>query len=195
MTDLDMPAGLASDAADEAAMKEWAELLVAQARAEGVEVSFDSCAEFRHPFFMQVGLGKYRCAMFGQFGKRDHHSGEVVRHSLLEQMNPGVGHDSDASSCQQFRCGFALEFAKTRCRSRDFGIAQARQRHPVIAAPPHRVGSAFDGSDNLRLVKLHASAHRACVRDNADRTRVGDDDVVLHEHAHLRHIFDTRGEP
>ena len=37
--DLGVPAGLASDAAEEAAMTEWAELLVAQARAEGVELT------------------------------------------------------------------------------------------------------------------------------------------------------------
>ena len=41
VTDLDMPAVPASDAADEAAMAEWAERLVAQARAEGVELTGD----------------------------------------------------------------------------------------------------------------------------------------------------------
>ena len=39
--DLDMPAVSASEAADEAAMAEWAERLVAQARAEGVELTGD----------------------------------------------------------------------------------------------------------------------------------------------------------
>ena len=41
MTDLGMPAVPASDAADEAVMTEWAERLVAQARAEGVELADD----------------------------------------------------------------------------------------------------------------------------------------------------------
>jgi len=36
-----MPAVSASEAADEAAMAEWAERLVAQARAEGVELTGD----------------------------------------------------------------------------------------------------------------------------------------------------------
>ena len=39
VTDLGMPAGPASDAAGEAAMTEWAELLVARARDEGVELT------------------------------------------------------------------------------------------------------------------------------------------------------------
>ena len=41
VTDHDMPAVPASEAADEAAMKDWAERLVAQARAEGVELTGD----------------------------------------------------------------------------------------------------------------------------------------------------------
>ena len=41
VTDHDMPAVSASEAADEAAMKDWAERLVAQARAEGVELTGD----------------------------------------------------------------------------------------------------------------------------------------------------------
>ena len=41
MTDHDMPAGPASEAAGEAAMADWAEQLVAQARAEGVELTGD----------------------------------------------------------------------------------------------------------------------------------------------------------
>ncbi|MXZ14290.1 MAG: IS256 family transposase, partial [Acidimicrobiales bacterium] len=39
MTDLDRPAVPASEAADEAAMADWAERLVAQARAEGVDLT------------------------------------------------------------------------------------------------------------------------------------------------------------
>ncbi len=39
VTDHDVPAVPASEAADDAAMKDWAEYLVAQARAEGVELS------------------------------------------------------------------------------------------------------------------------------------------------------------
>lgn len=68
---------------------------------KGMEVRFDGCAEFRHPFLMQVGLSEYRGAMLGQLSQRDHYSGEVVRHSLLEEVNPRVGHDADTSSCQQ----------------------------------------------------------------------------------------------
>ena len=41
MTDQNMPAVPAAGAADEAAMKDWAELLVARARAEGVELTGD----------------------------------------------------------------------------------------------------------------------------------------------------------
>ncbi len=41
VTDLGMLAALASEAVDEAAMTEWAERLVAQARAEGVELTGD----------------------------------------------------------------------------------------------------------------------------------------------------------
>ena len=41
MTDQDMPAVPANGAADEAAMRDWAELLVARARAEGVELTGD----------------------------------------------------------------------------------------------------------------------------------------------------------
>ena len=41
MTDQDMSAMPASGAADEAAMRDWAELLVARARAEGVELTGD----------------------------------------------------------------------------------------------------------------------------------------------------------
>ncbi len=39
VTDHDRPGVPASDAAGEAAMTEWAELLVAQARADGVELT------------------------------------------------------------------------------------------------------------------------------------------------------------
>ena len=39
VTDFDMPAVPASEAAGEAAMTEWAERLVSQARAEGVELT------------------------------------------------------------------------------------------------------------------------------------------------------------
>ncbi len=41
VTDHDMPAVPASEAAGEAAMADWAERLVAQARAEGVELTGD----------------------------------------------------------------------------------------------------------------------------------------------------------
>ena len=41
MTDQSMSALPASGAADEAAMKDWAELLVSRARAEGVELTGD----------------------------------------------------------------------------------------------------------------------------------------------------------
>ena len=41
MTDQDMSAMPANGAADEAAMRDWAELLVARARAEGVELTGD----------------------------------------------------------------------------------------------------------------------------------------------------------
>ena len=41
MTDQNMPAVPANGAADEAAMRDWAELLVAQARDEGVELTGD----------------------------------------------------------------------------------------------------------------------------------------------------------
>ena len=41
MTDQDIPAVPAEEAADEAAMQDWAELLVERARAEGVELTGD----------------------------------------------------------------------------------------------------------------------------------------------------------
>ena len=41
VTDHDMPAVPASEAVDEAAMKDWDELLVARARTEGVELTGD----------------------------------------------------------------------------------------------------------------------------------------------------------
>ena len=41
MTDQNMPAVPANGAADESAMKDWAELLVARARSEGVELTGD----------------------------------------------------------------------------------------------------------------------------------------------------------
>ena len=41
MTDQDMSAMPANGAADEAAMRDWAELVVARARAEGVELTGD----------------------------------------------------------------------------------------------------------------------------------------------------------
>ena len=41
MTDQDRPAAPADGAADEAAMKDWAELLISRARAEGVELTGD----------------------------------------------------------------------------------------------------------------------------------------------------------
>ena len=41
VTDQNMPAVPANGAADEAAMKDWAELLVARARSEGIELTGD----------------------------------------------------------------------------------------------------------------------------------------------------------
>ena len=73
-------------------------------------------AQVAHPLLVKFRFGEYRGRLLGKFGYIDDHADQVAGHSLLQQMNARVGHDSDPLPPSQARRGLASQFSQAGSR-------------------------------------------------------------------------------
>ena len=68
-------------------------------------------AQIAQPLLVKFRFGEYRGRLLGKFGYIDDHAGQMAGHSLLQQVNARVGHDSNPLTGSQACRGLASEFS------------------------------------------------------------------------------------
>lgn len=110
-------------------------------------------------------------------------------------MYTHIGHDDDPVACLKILRRLASKFSQTGSRILEAGHPRSRQWHPVVVAPPGACVMISDGRNDLCVVQSWSSSHRACMRHDADGSRLDNNQVALHEHAMQRHLGGIGGQP
>ena len=76
-----------------------------------------------------------------------------------------------------------------------FGKRGSGQGHPVIVPSPPRYRVVEHRGNDLGLMKIRSTAHRARVGNHAHWARQSDNDITLHERAMSRHIYQANRKP